>query len=259
MSWPLASSTSRSTEGRTRGTRGQQGSNTPIAGLWGLEVRDLQEQGANGLHQRATAEPTWASRGEGSRVPQGCRAEIPPRKPPTCQRELCGRRRCLWLADPRLALCRTAGQPQLGQRTEGGAAERRSRRRDRSGERCGPRAVMLRANTCSRDQLSRRVWGQEATRSPHTGLGAARCSPKGLPGCCPATCCPSSLGSLAPTHNPEETKQDPGPVGTFQKWLWLWGTVHQESKVTRWSGPCARPAGGRCDLAQPGWGLPRLG
>lgn len=89
--------------------------------------------------------------------------------------------------------------------------------------------MMLRANTCSSNRLSRRVWRQEATWSPHTGLGAAGCSPKGLPGYCPATCCPSSL---APAYNPEEMRQDPRPVGTFQKWLWLWRTVSQGSQVT---------------------------
>ena len=99
----------------------------------------------------------------------------------------------------------------------------------------------------------------EAARSLHTGLGGCWVPPEGLPGPCPASCCPSSLGSLACTYNPEETKQDTGPMGMLQKWLWLRGTVNWESQDTRWSGPGACPAWGWCDLAQPGLGLPFLG
>lgn len=53
----------------------------------------------------------------------------------------------------------------------------------------------------------------EAARSLHPGLGGCWVPPEGLPGPCPASCCSSSLGSPACTYDPEETKQDTGPMG----------------------------------------------
>lgn len=109
-----------------RGGQEEPGSNTSITGLWGLEVRGPPRTRGQGPSPEGHSRAHLGLERGGEQGSPRLRGQDPSQEATHVSKGSCVAGGAVsGSLTPASSLCRTAEQPQLGQRVEGGAAERR--------------------------------------------------------------------------------------------------------------------------------------